>query len=55
MRRVESLLASMVVLVPSAAARHHDWFAFVQEGVSIVGHGSITLEELIVPFIHVER
>jgi hypothetical protein len=33
----------------------HGRSAFVQEGVSIVGHGSITLEELIVPFIHVER
>jgi hypothetical protein len=30
-------------------------FAFVQEGVRIVGHGSITLEELIVPFIRIER
>jgi hypothetical protein len=29
--------------------------AFVQEGVRIVGHGGITLEELIVPFIRVER
>jgi hypothetical protein len=29
--------------------------AFVQEGVRIVGHGSITLEELIVPFIRIER
>jgi len=29
--------------------------AFVQEGVRIVGHGSITLEELIVPFICIER
>jgi hypothetical protein len=29
--------------------------AFVQEGVRIVGHGGITLEELIVPFIRIER
>lgn len=29
--------------------------AFVQEGARIVGHGGITLEELIVPFIRVER
>ena len=29
--------------------------AFVQEGARIVGHGSITLEELIVPFMRIER
>jgi hypothetical protein len=30
-------------------------FAFVREGDRIVGHGGIALEELIVPFIHIER
>jgi hypothetical protein len=29
--------------------------AFVPEGTRIVGHGGITLEELIVPFIRIER
>ena len=29
--------------------------AFAQEGVRIVGHGGITLEELIVPFIRIAR
>jgi hypothetical protein len=28
--------------------------AFVREGDRIVGHGGMTLEELIVPFIHIE-
>jgi hypothetical protein len=30
-------------------------FAFVREGERIVGHGGMALEELIVPFIHIER
>jgi hypothetical protein len=30
-------------------------FAFVQEGERIVGHGGVTLEELVVPFIRIER
>jgi hypothetical protein len=29
--------------------------AFVQEGERIVGHGGISLEELIVPFVRIER
>jgi len=29
--------------------------AFVREGERIVGHGGMALEELIVPFIHIER
>jgi hypothetical protein len=29
--------------------------AFVQEGERIVGHGGITLEEVVVPFIRIER
>jgi hypothetical protein len=29
--------------------------AFVQEGERIVGHGGITLEEVVVPFVRIER
>ncbi|GAC1459456.1 MAG: hypothetical protein NVS2B14_08620 [Chamaesiphon sp.] len=29
--------------------------AFIREGEQIVGHGGISLEELVVPFIHIER
>jgi hypothetical protein len=30
-------------------------FAFVSEGEHIVGHGGISLEELVVPFVRIER
>ena len=29
--------------------------AFVQEGERIVGHGGVILEEVVVPFIRIER